>query len=71
MGKKIVLLPLNQQAPSKKGKHVENSGSLFIVVGGKELIKEADKMVWGLIVKGTKESANSTRLPPEFKELLN
>lgn len=70
MGNKIILLPLNHQTPCKKGKHIEKTGSLFTVVRRKEFIKEADHMVWGLIVKGTRESTNLACLPTEVQELL-
>lgn len=50
MMKKTVLLPKNKNGPPNNGRQIETSGNLFTVLRGKDILKQSEKSVWGLIV---------------------
>lgn len=66
-GRKIVLLPLYKPYSTATK---DTRGQLFSIISGKQLIKEKDHEIWGLIVKGDAADSLQEKFPEKVNELL-
>ena len=68
MGKKVILLPLAKK--NTESIRQKNKRQLFITVSGKNLLKEREQDLLGLVVADKSQGGNSEIVEPRLKELF-
>ncbi|TYK30863.1 transposon Ty3-I Gag-Pol polyprotein isoform X1 [Cucumis melo var. makuwa] len=68
MGKKVILLPLAKK--NTESIRQKNKRQLFITVSGKNLLKEREQDLLGLLVTDKSQGGNSEIVEPRLKELF-
>ncbi|KAL0546863.1 hypothetical protein IC582_016781 [Cucumis melo] len=68
MGKKVIFLPLAKK--NTEGIKQKNKRQLFIIVSGKNLLKEREQDLLGLVVAEKSQGGNSEIVEPRLKELF-